>query len=181
MNTANKLTMLRVVMIPLFLILLYRQFPFHLYLALAVFILASITDFIDGYIARHYHQVTDFGKFMDPLADKVLVMAAMVWFVEVGQMPAWALLVVIVREFAVTALRLVAVDGGKVIAAGKSGKVKTASTMVCICIMLIRPLAMVWLWAFSLNQLCVAVIVSTTVYSGLEYFLQNKELLDWTK
>jgi len=75
----------------------------------------------------------------------------------------------------------VAVDGGKVIAAGKSGKVKTASTMVCICIMLIRPLAMVWLWAFSLNQLCVAVIVSTTVYSGLEYFLQNKELLDWTK
>lgn len=181
MNTANKLTMMRVLMIPLFLILLYWQFPFHLYLALAVFILASVTDFIDGYIARHYNQVTDFGKFMDPLADKALVMAALVWFVELGQMPAWALLVVIVREFAVTALRLVALDGGKVIAAGKSGKVKTASTMVCICIMLIRPLATVWLWAFSIDQLCVAVIVASTVYSGLEYFLQNRALIDWTK
>lgn len=173
--------MLRVVMIPLFLVLLSWQFPFHMVLALAVFILASITDFIDGYIARHYNQVTDFGKFMDPLADKILVMSAMVWFVEVGQMPAWALIVVIAREFAVTGLRLVAADGGKVIAAGKSGKVKTASTMVCICIMLIRPLAALWLGAFSLNQLCVAVIVVTTVLSGLEYFQQNKSLLDWTK
>ncbi|MPM45712.1 CDP-diacylglycerol--glycerol-3-phosphate 3-phosphatidyltransferase [bioreactor metagenome] len=181
MNTANKLTMLRVVMIPLFLVLLYWQFPFHQPLALAVFILASITDFVDGYVARHYNQITDFGKFMDPLADKVLVMAAMVWFVEVGQMPAWALLIVIVREFAVTALRLVAVDGGKVIAAGKSGKVKTASTMVCICIMLIPAAAALWVGPLSLNQLCVAVIVVTTVYSGAEYFLQNKGLLDWTK
>lgn len=173
--------MLRVVMIPLFMVLLYWQFPFHTVLALAVFILASVTDFIDGYIARHYDQVTDFGKFMDPLADKVLVMSAMVFFVEMGQMPAWALLIVIAREFAVTGLRLVAADGGKVIAAGFSGKVKTASTMVCICIMLIRPLAAVWLWAFSLNQLCVAVIVAATVYSGAEYFLVNKTLLDWTK
>ncbi len=181
MNTANKLTMLRVAMIPLFLVLLYWQFPFHLYIALAVFVLASVTDLIDGYVARHYDQITDFGKFMDPLADKVLVMAAMVWFVEVGQMPAWALLTVIVREFAVTALRLVAVGGGTVIAAGKSGKVKTAATMLCICIMLIRPLAAVWIWAFSLNQLCVAVIVATTVYSGLEYFMCNMDLLDWTK
>lgn len=173
--------MLRVVMIPLFLVLLYWQFPFHMVIALTVFILASITDFIDGYIARHYNQVTDFGKFMDPLADKLLVMSAMVWFVEVGQMPAWALMVVIAREFAVTGLRLVAADGGKVIAAGKSGKVKTASTMVCICIMLIRALAAVRLWTISLNQLCVAVIVVTTVFSGVEYFQQNKALLDWRK
>lgn len=173
--------MLRVAMIPLFMVLLYWPFPFHTVLALAVFILASVTDFIDGYIARHYDQVTDFGKFMDPLADKVLVMSALVFFVEMGQMPAWALLVVIAREFAVTGLRLVAADGGKVIAAGFSGKVKTASTMVCICIMLIRPLSAIWLWAFSLNQLCVAVIVAATVYSGAEYFLVNKELLDWTK
>jgi CDP-diacylglycerol--glycerol-3-phosphate 3-phosphatidyltransferase len=173
--------MLRVAMIPLFMVLLYWSFPFHTVLALAVFILASVTDFIDGYIARHYDQVTDFGKFMDPLADKVLVMSALVFFVEMGRMPAWALLVVIAREFAVTGLRLVAADGGKVIAAGFSGKVKTASTMVCVCIMLIQPLAAIWLWAFSLNQLCVAVIVAATVYSGAEYFLVNKELLDWTK
>ena len=97
MNTANKLTMLRVALIPVFLILLYLRFPFHMYFALTVFILASVTDFVDGYIARHYNQVTDFGKFMDPLADKVLVMAALLWFVEAGRLPAWGLLVVIVR------------------------------------------------------------------------------------
>ena len=83
-----------------------------MYFALTVFILASVTDFVDGYIARHYNQVTDFGKFMDPLADKVLVMAALLWFVEAGRLPAWVLLVVIVREFAVTALRLIAVERG---------------------------------------------------------------------
>ena len=86
MNTANKLTMLRVALIPVFLILLYLRFPFHMYFALTVFILASVTDFVDGYIARHYNQVTDFGKFMDPLADKVLVMAALLWFVEAGRL-----------------------------------------------------------------------------------------------
>lgn len=91
MNTANKLTLCRVVMIPIFIVLLYLEFAGHLWVALAVFILASITDFVDGYVARHYNQVTDFGKFMDPLADKLLVMSAMVWFVEVGWMPAWAL------------------------------------------------------------------------------------------
>ena len=122
MNTANKLTMLRVALIPVFLILLYLRFPFHMYFALTVFILASVTDFVDGYIARHYNQVTDFGKFIDPLADKVLVMAALLWFVEAGRLPAWVLLVVIVREFAVTALRLIAVERGRVIAAAWSGK-----------------------------------------------------------
>ena len=106
MNTANKLTLSRVIMIPLFLVVLYLGFPFSQYVALAIFILASVTDFVDGYIARHYNQVTDFGKFMDPLADKLLVMAALLWFVETGRFPAWALLIVIAREFAVTALRL---------------------------------------------------------------------------
>ncbi len=109
MTTANKLTLCRVVMIPIFLVLLYVDFTGHLWAALAVFILASVTDFIDGYVARHYHQITDFGKFMDPLADKLLVMSAMAWFVEVAWMPAWAFFVVIARELAVTGLRLVAV------------------------------------------------------------------------
>ena len=118
MTTANKLTMLRVFLIPVFLIVLYWEFPGHRWAALVIFVLASVTDMIDGYVARHFNQITDFGKFMDPLADKVLVMAAMLWFVEVGRMPAWALLIVVVREFAVTALRLVAVEGGRVIAAG---------------------------------------------------------------
>ena len=167
MNTANKLTMLRVALIPVFLILLYLRFPFHMYFALTVFILASVTDFVDGYIARHYNQVTDFGKFMDPLA------GALLCFVEAGRLPAWVLLVVIVREFAVTALRLIAVERGRVIAAAWSGKVKTASTMVCICLMLLiaRP---------ALDLVCAAVILVTTVYSGAEYFVKNKDVVDWS-
>ena len=170
MNTANKLTLCRVVMIPIFIVLLYLEFAGHLWVALAVFILASVTDFVDGYVARHYDQVTDFGKFMDPLADKCLVVAAMLWFVEIGQMPGWALLVVIIREFSVSGLRMVAADKGRVIAAGWSGKVKTASTMVCIVLMFL-PIA-VWI-----NHICVAVIVLTTIYSGVEYFMKNLDIL----
>lgn len=170
MTTANKLTLCRVVMIPIFLVLLYVDFTGHLWAALAVFILASVTDFIDGYVARNYHQITDFGKFMDPLADKLLVMSAMAWFVEVAWMPAWAFFVVIARELAVTGLRLVAVEQGRVIAAAKSGKVKTACTMVGIILMLIFPNA-------TLRLVCVAVILVTTIYSGIEYFVKNKDVL----
>ena len=167
MNTANKLTLIRVVLIPVFIVLLYLDLTLA---ALAVLILASVTDFIDGYVARHYHQITDFGKFMDPLADKLLVMSAMAWFVEAGWMPGWAFFIVLAREFAVTGLRLVAVEQGLVIAAGKSGKVKTASTMVCIVLMLAFPSA-------TLNLVCVAVILVTTVYSGVEYFIQNRQVI----
>jgi CDP-diacylglycerol--glycerol-3-phosphate 3-phosphatidyltransferase len=170
MNTANKLTILRVVMIPAFLLVLYLNVPYANYWALAIFAAASITDTLDGYIARHYNQITDFGKFMDPLADKCLVTAAMLWFVEVGQMPAWALLIVIVREFGVSGLRMVAADKGRVIAAGWSGKVKTAATMVCIILMLL-PLPEI------VNQIGTAVIVLTTIYSGVEYFMKNADVL----
>lgn len=169
MNTANKLTMLRVIMIPAFLLVLYLGIPFANYIALAIFIVASLTDWLDGYIARNCDQTTDFGKFMDPLADKCLVIAAMLWFVEIGQMPAWALLIVVVREFAVSGIRMQAANLGRVIAAGWSGKVKTASTMVCICLMLLPIPAVV-------NTLCVAVIVVTTLYSGGEYMIQNKDV-----
>lgn len=175
MNTANKLTLARVVMIPLFLLVLYLQVPGANYWALAIFIVASLTDTLDGYIARHYNQTTDFGKFMDPLADKCLVTAAMLWFVEIGQMPGWALLVVIIREFAVSGLRMVAADKGRVIAAGWSGKVKTASTMVCICMMLLVPRFV------ELSAICVAVIVLTTIWSGVEYFMKNLDVLSEVK
>ena len=161
MNTANKLTILRVFMIPVFLLVLYLDVPNANYWALAIFVIASLTDTLDGYIARHYNQTTDFGKFMDPLADKCLVTAAMLWFVEIGQMPGWALLVVIIREFGVSGLRMVAADKGRVIAAGWSGKVKTASTMV--------------------NLACVAVIVVTTLYSGVEYFVKNRDVISEVK
>ena len=170
MNLANKLTCFRVVLIPVFLVLLYLDFPGHLIAALVVFIVASLTDTADGYIARHYDMVTDFGKFMDPLADKLLVMAAMVWFVAAGWMPAWAFFIVIARELAVTGLRLIAVEQGRVIAAGWSGKVKTAATMVCICLLLAFP-------GFVLAVVCTAVILVTTVWSGVEYFIRNRDVI----
>lgn len=172
MTTANKLTLARVALIPVFLVILYLDFPYARCAAFGVFVVACLTDFVDGYIARHYNQVTDFGKFMDPLADKLLVMSALLWFVEAGRLPAWAMLVVVAREFAVTALRLIAVERGRVIAAAWSGKIKTASTMVCICLMLVfaRP----WL-----DVLCTVVILATTVYSGVEYFVKNRDVIDW--
>ena len=174
MTTANKLTILRVVMIPAFLAVVYAGFTGSTYVALAIYVVACLTDWLDGYIARKYNQVTDFGKFMDPLADKCLVTAAMLWFVEVGQMPAWALLLVIVREFAISGLRMNAATTGRVIAAGWSGKVKTAATMVCIILMLL-PISSV------VNTLCVAVIVLTTIYSGVEYVMKNLDVISNVK
>ena len=167
MTTATKLTLLRIILIPVFLLVLYLGFPGSNWVALAVFILASVTDTLDGYVARKYNQVSNMGKFLDPLADKVLVSAAMCWFVGTGQMWAWVLAAVLLREFAVSGLRLVAVEQGKVIAAAWSGKVKTAATMVCICVMLVFNVA--WL-----NILFQIVILGTTVWSGIEYFMKNK-------
>ncbi len=178
MNLPNRLTLLRVLLIPVFLVLLYLEFPFHMYLALAVFVVACLTDLADGLIARRRHLVTNFGKFLDPLADKLLVMAALLWLVEVRRMASWCMLLVVAREFAVTALRLVAADGGRVIAAAWSGKVKTASTMVCLCVMLATPeLPLSPQESRAIDTLCVTVIVLTTVYSGLEYFFKNRDVL----
>jgi len=169
MNLPNKLTLLRILLIPVFMGVLYWGFPGSGYVALAIFIVASLTDLLDGKIARKYNLVTDFGKFADPLADKMLVTAAMLWFVEIGQMPAWVVLIVLIREFAVSGLRMLASDQGCVIAAGWSGKVKTASTMVCIVLMFLPIPVLV-------NTLCVAVIAVTTLYSGVEYFMKNKDV-----
>ena len=170
MNLPNKLTLLRIILIPAFMVVLYWGFPGANYVALGIFILASLTDMLDGKIARKYNLVTDFGKFADPLADKMLVTAAMLWFVEIGRMPAWALLLVIVREFAVSGLRMIASDKGRVIAAGWSGKVKTASTMVCIVVMFL-PIPAV------LNTICGWIITLTALYSGVEYFMKNKDVI----
>ena len=176
MNLPNKLTMMRVVLVPVFMIFAavshYGTADFntaYMLIAGVIFAIASITDFLDGYLARKNHLVTDFGKFMDPLADKMLVMAAMCYFVEYGQMPGWCLAIVLLREFAVSGMRLVAVEQGRVIAAAWSGKVKTASTMVCLCLMLVFQ-------SNLLNVVCIAVIVATTVYSGIEYFAKNLDV-----
>ena len=166
-TTANKITMMRVVLIPIFLALAYTG---QLYGALAVYVVACISDFVDGYIARHYNQVSNFGKFMDPLADKVLVLAAMCFFVENGQMPGWAVAIVLLREFAVSGLRLIAVEQSRVIAAAWSGKIKTASTMVCLCAMLLFS------GHEAVNLICTVIILLTTVYSGIEYFWVNRDV-----
>lgn len=167
MTTASKITLVRVALIPVFMIFLYCGWSIA---ALAVFILASVTDFVDGYVARHYNQVSTFGKFLDPLADKLLVLSAMCIFCQWGRFPAWALVIVLIREFAVTGLRLVAAEGGRVIAAGWSGKVKTASTMVGLCIMLVFSLPF-------LDGIVTGVIVAATLYSGCEYFVKNFDAL----
>ena len=170
MTTASTITLVRVALIPLYMVLMYLSGGVangYMYGALALFIIASVTDFLDGYIARKYHQVSDFGKFLDPLADKLLTIAAMAMFCEWGSFPAWALMIVLTREFAVSGLRMVAGPKGKVIAAGKSGKFKTASTMVGLCVLMVFPTVV------AVQLTVMAIIVLTTVYSGVEYFIQN--------
>ena len=174
MTTASKITLVRVAMIPVYMVFMYLSAGdpgLWMWLALGVFILASLTDYVDGQIARKCNQVSDFGKFLDPLADKLLTIAAMTMFCEWGAFPAWALMIVLTREFAVTGLRLVAVGNGTVIAAGWSGKVKTASTMIGLCVMMAFPTVPALSWIVML------VIVVTTVYSGVEYFIQNWKCL----
>ena len=170
MTLASKITMIRVLLIPAYMATMYLsvgQAGLWMYISLAIFIVASLTDYVDGYIARHYNQVTDFGKFLDPLADKLLVIAAMSMFCEWGVFPAWALMIVLTREFAVSGLHMVAGPKGKVIAAGWSGKVKTFSTMVGLCVMMALP-QIGWI-----SIAVLVVIVATTLYSGVEYFIQN--------
>ena len=174
MTTASKITLVRVFLIPALMLTMYLSggdSGFWMGLSLFLFLLASITDYIDGQIARKCNQVSDFGKFLDPLADKLLTIAVMTMFCEWGVMPAWALMLVLTREFAVTGLRLIAVGKGNVIAAGWSGKIKTASTMIGLCALMAFP-TIDWL-----NWTVIAVIVVTTVYSGAEYFVQNWKCL----
>ena len=167
-TTANKITMFRIVLIPAFLVLAYTGLK---YWALAVYIIACLSDVADGYIARHYNQVSNFGKFVDPLADKMLVLSAMCFFIENGQMPGWAVAVVLFREFAVSGLRLIAVEQSRVIAAARSGKIKTGCTMVGLGAMLVfgqqYPVV---------NLVCYILIIVTTVYSGVEYFVANRDV-----
>ena len=174
MTTASKITLVRVAMIPAYMATMYLsggEAGLWMYLSLAIFIIASLTDFLDGYIARHYNQTSDFGKFLDPLADKLLTIAAMAMFCEWGKFPAWALMIVLTREFAVSGLRMVASQKGNVIAAGWSGKVKTASTMVGLCAMMALPHVALLGW------IVLVMIVVTTLYSGVEYFVQNWKCL----
>lgn len=167
MNLPNKLTTARIILVPVFLVVLLLGWKIPAFL---IFVIASLTDFADGQIARKRNLVTSFGKFLDPLADKLLVMSAILVFVQWGRVHAWAAMIIIAREFAVTGLRLVAASEGIVIAAAWSGKIKTASSLIAICVMLLFSGA-------ALDAVCVTIMVVTTVVSGVEYFLKNGKVL----
>lgn len=171
MNIANRLTVLRVILIPFFLLALYFL-PDGLanYVAVAIFIVASATDWLDGYLARAKNLVTNFGKFMDPLADKLLVAAALIYFAEVGVIPAWIVIIIISREFIISGFRLVAVDNGKVIAASWWGKIKTATTMVMIIVLLFNFPGKI------MNLVNWTLIIAATVFtiiSAIDYIVKN--------
>ena len=182
MNLPNKLTLLRVILVPFFLLfLLVDQIPLHGLWALLIFTAASVTDALDGHIARSRGLITDFGKFLDPVADKVLVFAALIAFVELGLASSAAVVIMMAREFLVSSMRMVAASKGRVIAAGKSGKVKTAVTMVSIvAILLLMALGdLVTGMTVSLpavSNVLIWVCGVITVYSGVEYLVQNKDV-----
>lgn len=186
MNLPNKLTTARVALIPLFLLALYGGYWL---LALVIFALASVTDALDGHIARSRGLVTDFGKFMDPLADKLLVTAALLAFVEMLNVPAWVVFLIIARELAITGLRTIAAGKGVVMAADKWGKVKTASQMVWICYGLVMGFCFHSLsvrgdagWGMYLVfQAGMAVVLCATLFSGGNYLWKNRELFSQMK
>ena len=172
MNFANQLTIVRILAIPAFIVFLFLG---HEYIATAIFLGAALTDMLDGHIARKYNLVTNFGKLMDPLADKMLIMSALVCLVQLGDVPAWMVIVILTREFAITGLRTVAASEGIVIAASVTGKIKTTSQMFAI------PLLILHNWPGSyldipLDQVFLWIAVVMTVISGIEYIVKNKHI-----
>lgn len=175
MNLPNKLTVLRVLLVPVFLVfLMVPGVPAGKWIALAVFIIASITDCLDGQIARRCNMITDFGKFMDPLADKLLVDSALIAFVGMDRIPTWVVIVIIAREFIISGFRLVAADNGVVIAAGWSGKIKTVVQMIMIMVLIADFGGNV---AYIVEQVLIYAALILTVVSLLDYLVHNKDIL----
>lgn len=175
MTTANKITILRMILVPVFMaFLMVPDSTACLTAALLVFIIASISDAVDGYIARNYNQISTFGKFMDPLADKMLTTSAFIVFVAHGRMSAWALMIILFREFMVSGIRLLAVSEGKVIAASMLGKIKTVSQMLAIIagMILLYPVFPAAA-AEVVTQVLIWICTAFTVISGAEYLLKN--------
>ena len=174
MNLPNKLSLLRVLLIPVMVLLMYLPGTACVILSTAVFAIAAFTDFLDGYIARRDGLVTDFGKFIDPVADKLLNLSAMIMLVHCGLMPAWVVIIILARELAVDGLRMVAVGQGRVIAAGPLGKIKTASQMVIIIfLMLIARLLPGNAVIGVIGWVGIVWIALITAWSGVDYFIRN--------
>ena len=179
MNLPNKLTLLRVVLIPVFVVLLLLEGGQNDTLriaALIVFCFASFTDFLDGQIARRNNLVTNFGKFMDPLADKLLVSAAMIALVDMGRIPAWIVIIIISREFIISGFRLIASDNHVVIAASYWGKFKTTFQMVMVCLM-IANLGAKYEWMRILTDCVMWIALALTVISLIDYLVKNKDVM----
>lgn len=177
MNLPNKLTIFRVILIPFFIVfLLVPITPVDKWIALVIFIIASLTDLLDGKIARKYGLVTNFGKFMDPLADKLLVCSALICLIELDRIPSWMVIVIIAREFIISGFRLVAADNGVVIAASYWGKFKTTFQMVAVCLLIADIEA---LGLFTRIVLWIAVIL--TVVSLVDYLIKNKNVMKENK
>lgn len=173
MNTPNKLTLMRTLMVPIFVLCMYLDFNNSRIIATIIFTIASFTDFLDGYLARRDNLVTNFGKFADPLADKILVCAAMIMLVSSGEMPAWAVIIIIAREFTITGFRIIAASENITIAASPLGKFKTVTQLISNILLLtgiesLRPTGMAIFY----------LAVVFTVISGADYLIKNKKVLD---
>ena len=173
MNLPNKLTIVRVLMIPFFLFFLWMEkIPGNQWIALVIYVAACLTDTLDGYLARRDNLITDFGKFMDPLADKLLVSSAMIAFIELGRLPAWIVIVIISREFIISGFRLVASDNGVVIAASYWGKIKTVVQMIMTILLIVNLSAL-----HVVNQISIYAAVILTIVSLIDYLWKNKQVL----
>lgn len=196
MNLANKLTLIRIILVPVFLVFIaVKNLPYGSIIATLIFIIASITDQLDGYIARSRNQITNFGKFMDPLADKLLVTSALISLVELQLIPAWAAIVIIAREFAVSGLRTIAASEGKIIAASWWGKIKTVIQIIAIILLLLQVniinspgiKELVLENSFLSNffryvpNIFLYLAVVITILSGIDYFIKNKKVIDTYK
>ncbi|ABK60863.1 CDP-diacylglycerol--glycerol-3-phosphate 3-phosphatidyltransferase [Clostridium novyi] len=176
MNLANKLTLLRIILVPVFLIFISINKPIFIAVATGVFIIAAITDKLDGYIARSRNQITNFGKFMDPLADKLLVTSALVALVQYGVIPAWMVMIIIGREFAVTGLRAIAASEGIVIAASWWGKIKTVIQIIAIILGLVS-LIYIQNYLKYITIIAIYCAVLITLISGIDYFVKNRKVI----
>lgn len=192
MNIPNRITLSRILLIPIFIILMTIDFdwgswnigtgdlPIVDFVAGLLFIIASLTDWIDGYYARKYQLVTNLGKFMDPLADKLLVAAALVLLVEMGVAPAWVVIIILSREFAITGLRLVAAGEGLVLAASKLGKLKTTTQLIAIAVLLLHNFPFSYI-DFPFGQIMLYIALFFTVISGVDYFMKNWHVMRESK
>ncbi len=175
MNLANKITLLRILLIPVLIIFLMAKVPYNMELSLIIFLIASLTDKLDGYIARKYNLITDMGRFLDPLADKLLVSAALLMFIELGKIEAWIVFIILAREFAVTGLRAIAASNNIVIAASNLGKLKTVIQIILIIVILINnyPFSLI---GIPMDRILVYITLFITIASGMDYFLKNRQI-----